>query len=346
MKILHLLCTDSFSGAENVACQIITSCSDQNHEFVYCSLDGSIRNVLDTKGIKFQPINKMSIKELKRVIKIEKPDIIHAHDMRASFYASLVCGEIPLISHCHNNGFDSQRVSLKSILYFFAAKKAKHIFWVSNTTFSGYKFHKYFKTKSSILYNVINFDEVNKKALDDSNIYDYDVVYLGRITYQKDPIRLIHLFSLLKNIMPTIKIVVIGNGDMFKETNNLVNQLGLKNNVDFKGYMKNPYKILKDSKVMVMVSRWEGTPIAALEAMSLGLPIVSTPTDGMLELVDNDKTGFISDNDDELANSIIKICKNSDLAQELKINSIKKAYHMMDLENYKNEIMNAYSSAI
>ena len=281
MKILHLLCTDSFSGAENVACQIITSCSDQNHEFVYCSLDGSIRNVLDTKGIKFQPINKMSIKELKRVIKIEKPDIIHAHDMRASFYASLVCGEIPLISHCHNNGFDSQRVSLKSILYFFAAKKAKHIFWVSNTTFSGYKFHKYFKTKSSILYNVINFDEVNKKALDDSNIYDYDVVYLGRITYQKDPIRLIHLFSLLKNIMPTIKIVVIGNGDMFKETNNLVNQLGLKNNVDFKGYMKNPYKILKDSKVMVMVSRWEGTPIAALEAMSLGLPIVSTPTDGM-----------------------------------------------------------------
>ena len=41
----------------------------------------------------------------------------------ASFYAALACGHIPLISHIHNNAFDSRGISLKSVLYTIAAKK-------------------------------------------------------------------------------------------------------------------------------------------------------------------------------------------------------------------------------
>ena len=107
----------------------------------YCSLDGPIRIALEEKGVNFHPVKELSIKELKRVIRDVQPTVVHAHDMRAGFLASLACGKIPLISHIHNNNYNSRSISLKAILYLYAALKAKHIFWVSKTSYDGYYFH-------------------------------------------------------------------------------------------------------------------------------------------------------------------------------------------------------------
>lgn len=119
----------------------------------------------------------MNKKQLKRAIREVKPDIIHAHDMRASFIASLVCGKIPVVSHIHNNAFDSRGISLKSIAYIYAGIKAKHIFWVSKSSFEGYQFHRLFKKKSSILYNIINIDTFLKRVELDKNNYYYDIIF-------------------------------------------------------------------------------------------------------------------------------------------------------------------------
>ena len=143
MKILHLLQSNRFSGAENVVCQIIRMFKQTpDVEMVYCSPDGQIRESLEDQGVSFVPLSSFSIKSIKNIIRKERPDVIHAHDMRASFYAALVCGKTPLISHIHNNALDSHGWSLKSIAYYLAAKKAKHIFWVSRSSFEGYAFHK------------------------------------------------------------------------------------------------------------------------------------------------------------------------------------------------------------
>lgn len=157
MKVLHVLASSRFSGAENVVCQIVNMFKDErNIEMAYCSVDGEIRQALDERGVKFFPVTKLKKKELKEVINKYNPDIIHAHDMRASYVSAQACGKIPLISHIHNNAFDSRGLSIKSIAYFLAAKKARHIFWVSKSSFDGYFFHKFFSKKSSVLYNVID----------------------------------------------------------------------------------------------------------------------------------------------------------------------------------------------
>ena len=104
MKVLHILQSSHFSGAENVVCQIITMMKDvPGFEAVYCSCDGTIRKALDERLIKFVPVNKLSVKEIRRVIREEKPDIIHAHDRTASLITSICCGKIPYISHIHYN---------------------------------------------------------------------------------------------------------------------------------------------------------------------------------------------------------------------------------------------------
>lgn len=339
MKILHLLNSDRFSGAENVVCQIINMFKDEKDiEMVYCSPDGQIRDALYERGVTFAPISNLNTKELKRVLKEQKPDIIHAHDMRASFVASSSCGKIPLISHIHNNAFDSRGVSLKSIAYLFAAKKAKHIFWVSKTAFSGYAFHNWFSKKSSILYNVIDINTVREKALKDQKKYDYDVIFLGRLTFPKHPERVINVLSILQKSLPEVKITVVGTGELEKEVKALVKLYNLEKNVDFLGFCENPLKILKDSKVMVMTSRWEGTPMCALEAQALGVPIVSTPTDGLKDLVKHGETGFLSDDDEVLANHLLSIIKDEDLRTQLSDNALCFSQQFNDVERYKTTV--------
>lgn len=343
MKILHLLQSNRFSGAENVVCQIIGMLKNESDiEMVYCSRDGQIREALKERNIQFEPIQELSAKEVKRIIKKCKPDIIHAHDMRAGFVAARACGKTQLISHIHNNNFDSRGLSLKSIAYFGAAAKAKHIFWVSQSSFKGYAFHKALKDKSTVLYNIINVEELYRKMEADSNSYDYDVIYIGRLTRQKNPERLMQVFKKVKAIYPNVKIAVVGTGNLEEETKKLCYELSLHNNVEFLGFQSNPLKMLHDSKVMIMTSQWEGTPMCALESLALGTPIVSTPTDGLCELITDGENGYLSDDDMVLAQKIVDIVTNKELYSVLNANAKAKALIINDIEVYKKSILKEY----
>ena len=343
MKVLHVLASNRYSGAENVVCQIIGMFSGEgNIEMAYCSPDGKIRESLEEKGILFVPINKLSGKELKRVIKNYRPDIIHAHDMRASFVVSRCAKKIPFISHIHNNAFDSRAISLKSIAYLLAGLKAKHIFWVSDSSFKGYKFHGFFKKKSSILYNMINGNALYQKMQEDNNTYRYDVTYLGRLTYPKNPQRLIEVLAKVIQKKPDIKVAIVGTGELEEETKNLTKELKIENNIDFLGFLSNPYKILYNSKVMLMTSRWEGTPMCALEAMALGVPIVRTPVDGLKELIEEGENGFLSNDDDLLADRIYSLLMDNDLQKRFSAKEQEKFSILNSLVDYKNALKICY----
>lgn len=340
--VLHVLPSNSFSGAENVVCQIIKMFSGSDYKMYYCSPDGRIRDALEENNIDFLPLREFSVKELKRVISETKPDIIHAHDMKASYFVSLACGKIPFVSHVHNNNFDSRGLSLKSLLFYHAAKKAKHIFWVSESSFEGYKFHDRFKDKSSVLYNVIDKAALIKKMETDTGEYDFDIAYVGRLTEPKDPIRLMNVFAEIIKMAPDVKIAVAGTGDMAEQTKSFAEQLKIIDNVKFLGFMSNPYKLLYSSKLMIMTSKWEGTPMCALEAMALGVPIVSTPTDGLCELVTDGKTGFLSSDDAVLAEKCTDIIKNAGLRQTLSENTLKKADELLLIPAYKAALDEVY----
>ena len=343
MRILHVLLSNQFSGAENVVCQIIDLFSgDKSYEMAYCSPDGQIRNALDERNIKFFPVSRGSLSELRRVIKEYAPDVIHAHDMGASFLAALVCGKKRLISHVHNNNFNSRKLSLKSLLYFYAAKKSEHIFWVSRSSFEGYYFSSRLKGKSSVLYNVINVERLFQKSEKDKNVYDYDVIYLGRLTDPKNPERLIHVCNRIVRLYPTVKIAIVGDGDLGEQTRSLCNELGLDHNVTFLGFVSNPSKILKDARVMIMTSRWEGTPMCALESLALGTPIVSTPVDGLRDIVFDGENGYLSDDDDVIAKKIVEIIENDSLYSSLSSCARDKALNYNDLALYKARIDEVY----
>lgn len=343
-RILHITMSDTFSGAENVACQIISMFrNDSDTEMLYCGVEGpKIRNALQERNIKFVPIKERSPREVARVIRETKPTIIHAHDMKASFYVALTCGKTPFVSHVHNNNVDSRGLSVKSILYYYAAGKAKHIFWVSKSAYEGYAFHEKFKGKSSILYNVINAEEVYRKAAQDKNEYNYDIVYVGRLTPQKNPQRLVEVLTGIEKKYPGMKAAIVGTGDLEAETKQKRRELNAEECIDMLGYSSNPYKIIKSAKIMIMTSRWEGLPMCALEAMALGVPIVSTPTDGLKEIVEDGKTGYLSNKDDVLIARCVDILKNEDLYQRLHQKTLEKAAVILDIKSYKSALDKVY----
>lgn len=343
MKVLHILSSQIFSGAENVVCQIINMFKDDSDvEMAYCSPDGTVRKALEERDINFYPIEKMNTSELKRVIVAYQPDVIHAHDMRAGFLAARACGTIPLTSHIHNNAFNSRGVSLKSIAYFYAALKAKSIIWVSNSSFSGYAFHGPLKKKSVILYNAIDVNELQTRMAYDINSYDYDMVYVGRMVYQKNLHRLLKITRIIANKYPNIKVAIAGTGEDEQELKQLCSDLGLDANVSFLGYQSNPVKLLHDSKMMVLTSRWEGTPMVALESMALGTPIISTPSDGMIDLITDGYNGYLSDDDNDFAEKIIKVLSDDKLYETLRENQLKRSAEVNDINKYKTVLTRIY----
>lgn len=346
-KVLHLLSSNRFSGAENVVFQIIEMIKDEpDIEMVYCSRDGQIREALNEQNIQFAAINDITVSEVKRVIYQHRPNLIHAHDMRASYIASKACGQVPIISHIHNNNFNSRIFSIKTIAYLLAGFKAKHIIWVSQSSYDGYLFHRFFKKKSTTLYNIIDVNALYKKMKTDVKMYDYDVVYVGRLTYQKNPQRLMRVISIIVEKLPNVKIAIIGTGELEEDMKILCNELKLNCNVSFLGFQSNPLKIMYDSKVMMMTSRWEGTPICALEAMALGVPIVCTPTDGLIELVEDDKNGYLSDDNDILAHKVSDIILHPELHRRLSEYTEVKSQLINSVAPYKQKIMSLYEREI
>lgn len=347
IKVLHVLPSNRYSGAENVVCQIISMFKNQsNYEMVYCSLDGPIRAALEEREVPFHALKKASVAEIRNVICEEEPNIVHAHDMLASFLVAVACGSMPFISHIHNNNVNSRGIGLKSFLFYLAAKKARHIFWVSKSSFDGYKFHAQFENKSDVLYNTIDGDALRRKAEIDQNHYCYDLVYLGRLTYQKNPQRLMSVISKLIKKKSDVKVAVIGTGDLEAKTKAYAEELKLNNHVDFLGFQSNPYQILCDSKAMIMTSRWEGTPMCALEAMALGVPIITTPTDGLCELVVDGETGYLSDDDEVLAGCCAHVINDQDLHTRLTDAIRERAFQLLDTVKYQQALDRIYNKVL
>lgn len=342
-RILHVLYSHVYGGAENIVCQIIHMFRDDpDVEMFYTSPDGSVRPSLEERGIRYYPLKAFTVAEIRRVIREVQPTVLHTHDMRACFMTARACGDLPFLSHIHNNNFDSRKITLKAVLYLLAAQKAKRIFWVSSASFNGYRFHEALKDKSVILRNVIDPQTIRDKAMSAEPGQNYDIVFLGRMDYPKNPTRLVEIMAAVSKAEPGVQCAIAGIGDLEPDVKAKIEELNCAESVHQLGFLSNPYGLLKNAKLMLMTSRWEGLPMCALEAMTLGTPIVSTPVDGLLDVVEPGKTGFLAAENDGLTQSCLTILRDAALRKEMEENCIRKAEQLLDVDKYKQTILEAY----
>lgn len=342
MRILHLLNSDRFSGAENVACKIIEMFKeDTSVEMAYCSPDGQIRDILAERNINFYPVSKLTISEIKRVLKLYNPDIIHSHDYTASVLVSLSGTNKIVISHLHNNSPWLQKKGLKSFAFMFGCMRSAKILTVSESIMKEYVFAKKYLKKVDIVGNPFDAFEVRIKAEEISINKHYDIVFLGRLTPQKNPFLFLKIIQAVSIKIPDVSVAIIGDGELKNDVLSAISEMKLTSNIEFVGFQKNPFPFLKNSKLMCMPSKWEGFGLAAAEALSLGLPVVCSGVGGLPGIV-NDSCGKICSLKDQYVDEIICLLQNEDMHKSKSLAAVERANILSNINDYSHKMVNLY----
>ena len=134
-----------------------------------------------------------------------------------------------------------------------------------------------------VLPNPCSSESIQKAAGSDcKNCRDScTLVAVGRLIHQKGiDVVLKALHILHKEGLNKFRLAVLGDGPLRRQLEERTKQLGLEEEVNFLGYVPNPYPYMAQSDIFVHASRWEGFGMVIVEAMALGLPVVATSCPG------------------------------------------------------------------
>lgn len=213
---------------------------------------------------------------------------------------------------------------VRDILYNFAEKV------VCQTESNKIYFNKNIQRKTNVIYNPIYLSEKIRSALEKKeNI----IVSVGRLSKQKNQILLIDSFKKILKYFPDYKLIIYGEGEERINLENYIKKLNLEKNILLPGTFKDVHTRIKKAKIFIMTSDYEGMPNALLEAMSLGLPCISTKVSGAVDLIENYKNGVLTDrNPNEISNEIIKILNDESYTYSLGKEASKLYYKLNEKE--------------
>lgn len=147
------------------------------------------------------------------------------------------------------------------------------------------------------------------------------ILFAGHITNHKGIHDLLEAVHKYHDSFRNSKVVIIGDGDLLEECRNRVKEDQLVDIVSFLGYVSEEEKIrlFKKSDIFVLPSHVDALPVAVLEAMSAGMPVVATNVGGIPSMVHEGKTGFlVSPGDVEtLARRILQLVENPEMRNEM-----------------------------
>ncbi len=157
------------------------------------------------------------------------------------------------------------------------------------------------------------------------------MVACGRLTAQKDYPTLLKAYAKAKTHGITEDLVIVGDGEDRAELERLVDELGATNAVHFVGHQNNPFGFIKQARFFVLPSIWEGFGLVLLEAMALGLPVISTDCpSGPAEILDGGRFGVLVKVGDHagLAAAITELSKSASTRESLSQLSRQRAQQL------------------
>jgi glycosyltransferase involved in cell wall biosynthesis len=235
--------------------------------------------------------------KLRHLIRHICPDLIHAHGARAAFPLRRVMGETPLVYTVHGYHFPAKRPPLRWLAQSaeqMIARSVDHLILVSEGDRSiGLRTGVLTpNTPASVIHNGIepsDFPETQgaRKI--------YDVAFVGRLEHQKNPLLFVETVAGLAARRGGIRAVLVGGGRLEAAVRARAEALGITEAIDFKGALPRDAAlgILAQSRIYLFPSLWEGLPIAPIEAMYLGLPVVASRVSGTDEVVVDGETGLL-----------------------------------------------------
>lgn len=256
--------------------------------------------------------------QLRRRVKEIKPDLIVSFQTNQNLFAVFATRgrHIPVI------------VSERGDPYVYTNIIAKLKTWMINKAeggvFQTHRAMEYYgkglQSRSRVIYNPCPTDVIERPSWDSRK---NEIAYAARFDIQqKRQDIMVKAFAEVVKKHPEMTLVFYGQGEPDMTTiRNLVKELGIENNVRFEGLVTNVMERIKDAKMFVLSSDYEGLPNSLIEAMVAGLPCVSTDCSpgGARELIQDGDNGLIVPVGDvhKLAEAMIYMLDNPEQADKM-----------------------------
>lgn len=292
---------------------------------------------------------------IEEIIKIENPDIIHTNtSVILEGALSAKKNRIPHIWHIHEilDGHPSMVIPFPlPLIYFIMDKLSAKIVVVSEAVKKA-MLNIIPENKIKIIYNGIEINKLThirgssiRKEINIPNDTPIAVT-IGSIVREKGYDNLLNAISLVKKNKSNVKFIIVGTGKP-KAVHNLkkcINKLNLKEYVYYLGFREDIPNILSGSDFLILPSCTEGFPLAPLEAMAAGKPIIATNCGGLPEIVSDGEFGFLVpiNNPQDLSEKILYMIENKDKTREMGIKAQKNIIEKFKPETYVEKFQNLY----
>lgn len=327
MNIMFAIGSLSGGGAERVVARLATEFSRRGHCVTICMIAKNlIEYEIDSKvkTIYIEPITSIyGIRYLERSLKFRKyvnkfnPDIVISFTSGVSSFVLFALKGTRhriIISERNNPYCDPVSTKLRR-------KRDKLYENADGLVFQTQEAKEYFsksiQKKSAIIINPIGEDIPNpyngeREAL---------LVSVGRLEPQKNHKLLINAFVEINKQYPNYLLKIYGEGRLKMQLQEQIEQLNLQRSVFLMGYSNNVLSEIKKASAFILSSDYEGISNALIEAMALGIPVVSTdhPIGGAKLLIKNGENGMLTPvgDKDALIKSILKILSNRTFAKDI-----------------------------
>lgn len=208
---------------------------------------------------------------------------------------------------------------MRDILYMFA----DHV--VIQTQKNQSYFNNVVQKKSTVIYNPMNMGELVGSALNTKK--KKKIVTAGRLMPQKNQEMMIKAFAKVYKEFPEYQLVIYGDGPSEYSLKKLAVQLEIDGKVIFPGNVKDLHDRIKEAEVFVLSSDYEGMPNALIEAMCLGLPVISTKVSGATDLIVHEKNGLLVDigNEEQFSEALKMMLSNEEKRKIMAREAVKLA---------------------
>lgn len=359
-KILFIITKSNFGGAQKSVFEVISLLPKEKFtSSVACGGQGLLVEKLKTLGVPTFPINSMerdvsflkdvySFFNIYKIIRKEKPDIVHLHSPKAGALGVLAC-RLHIIFSSLSSLLSTAHYPLPTVIYtshgwpfleerpWWQKKILKLISWItillSHKTVVISETEKklvsswiYVKNKliltpltllpQEFLTKIEARKELEKYLKRAISPEEYIVGSIGELTRNKGFQNIIKVFKELNELT----YIIIGNGELEK-----VLKKDAPKNVCFTGYIEGASRVLKAFDVFLLPSIKEGLPYTLLEATQAGIPILATDVGSVGEIVIEGKNGFLFQiNDTEALKEKLILIKKNNVISEKNLEETKK----------------------
>jgi len=326
MKIVQLLPSLELGGMERLAVDLARQQKAEGHEpSVYCTTDrGQLAAELQSTDIPVHSFGKTRgfslrlIRDLVSRLKVDRPDVLHAHNALVLHYAIAAArlARVPVVvntRHGGNNNWDPhcERIWRHAVRWIDAlvfVSEGVRDFYVTRDRLS--------PRNTSVIYNGIDVGKfTSRPAHPTAALPTFRVGSVGRLVPAKDHVTLIRSFAMVSAAIPAAELHIVGDGPCRAAISQAADSLGIANRVFLHGASLDVPGFLSTLDLFVLSSIDEGLPISLMEALAAGLPVVSTRLPGLTELApENVVAGYCTPGKPEsLGEQILRAAKRTDL---------------------------------